>query len=378
MQISCTLRTVLAAALAVLASCRPHAETTPAPANAGAISLERRRSEAAGIVVQEVDEQAVEDAIVTSGVITFDDRRVAHVISPVSGRVTAIHVEPGDRVKKGQALATIQSPDAGQAIADLHKAEADFTTAQHDFARASDLKKDRGISYRDFEAAEDRSRQARAELERAQAKVHLFRTGSANAVTNTYTLASDIDGEVMMRNIFLGQEVSGQYANGAGQELFTVGEIDRVWAFGDVYEVDIPRVKKGAPAAIKVIAYKDKAFEGRVEWVQRVLDPATRTAKVRFSFPNPDGALLPQMYGTVRIAANSRKTLAIPRSALLRLGEQRVVFVQTDTSPQSDLRFERLPVDVDEYASPDWVPVRHGLEKGMKLVVKGAVLLSEM
>jgi cobalt-zinc-cadmium efflux system membrane fusion protein len=378
MQFSFTKRSVLAGALAALASCRPNADATPALANASTISLERQRSEAAGIQVEEVDEQPVEDAIITSGVITFDDRKVSHVVSPVSGRVTAIHVEPGDRVKKGQALATIQSPDAGQAIADLHKAEADFTTAEHDFTRAKRLEKDHGMATRDVEATEDRARQARAELERAQAKAQLFRTGSMRAVSNTYTLASDVDGEVMMRNVFLGQEISGQYANGGGQELFTVGEIDRVWAFGDVYEVDIPRVKKGAPAAIKVIAYKDKAFEGRVEWVQRVLDPTTRTAKVRFSFPNPDGALLPQMYGTVRIAANPRKALAIPRSALLRLGEQRVVFVQTDAAREGELRFERMPVDVDEFSSPVWVPVRHGLEKGMKLVVKGAVLLSEM
>jgi cobalt-zinc-cadmium efflux system membrane fusion protein len=378
MQISFTKCTALAGALAVFAGCRPHGETTKAPANPGAITLERQRSEAAGIVVQEVDEQPVEDAIVASGVITFDDRKVAHVVSPVSGRVTAIHVEPGDRVKKGQALATIQSPDAGQAIADLHKAEADFTTAEHDFRRLSDLKKDRAIPTRDVEAAEDRARQARAELERAQAKAQLFRTASARAVTNSYTLTSDIEGEVMMRNVFLGQEISGQYANGGSQELFTVGEIDRVWAFGDVYEVDFPRVKKGASASIKVIAYKDRVFEGRVEWVQRVLDPATRTAKVRFSFANPDSALVPQMYGTVRIGASPRKALAIPRSALLRLGEQRVVFVQTDPSPGGELRFERTPVDVDEYSSPEWVPVRHGLVKGDKLVVKGAVLLSEM
>src|SRR5262249_48394715 len=146
-----------------------------------------------------------------------------------------------------------------------------------------------------------------------------------------------------------------------------------VWAVGNVYEVDIPHVKKGAHAAIEVIAFKGKLFEGRVEWVQRVLDPVTRTAKVRFSFSNPDRALLPEMYGTVRIAVNPRKALAIPRSALVRLGEQRVVFVQADAAPREKLRFERVPVDVDEHMSPEWTPVRHGLEKGMRVVVKGGL-----
>jgi membrane fusion protein, heavy metal efflux system len=378
MKISVAKRAAVAGALVVLATCRPHAGTTPAPTNAGDVVMDRHRSEAAGILVQEVDEQPVEDGIVTSGVIAFDDLKVSHVMSPVGGRVTAIHVAPGDRVKKGQPLATLQSPDVSQAIADVHKAEAEFRTAEHDFRSLERLKNDLAASTREVEAAEDRCRQARAELERAEHKAILFRTGSVNAVTNSYTLASDIDGEVMMRNVYLGQEIGGQYANGGAQELFTIGEIDRVWALGDVYEIDIPRVTKDAHAAIEVIAYKGKLFEGRVEWVQRILDPVTRTAKVRFSFPNPDRALLPQMYGTVRIAVNPRRALAIPHSALVRLGDQRVVFVQTDTAPGEKLRFERVPVDVDEHASPDWAPVRHGLEKGMRLVVKGAELLSEM
>jgi cobalt-zinc-cadmium efflux system membrane fusion protein len=379
MKTSVAKRAFAGALLATVATCRPHAPMTPAPVNPGDVVMDRQKSEAAGIVVQEVDEQPVEDTMLTSGVIAFDEQKVSHVMSPVSGRVTAIHVEHGDRVKKGQPLATLQSLDVAQVIADVRKAETAFTTAEHDFTSLARLKDDGAASTRELEAAEDRCRQARAELERAEFKARLFRTGSVNTVTNSYTLVSNIDGEVMMRNLNLGQEIAGQYANGGAQELFTIGEIDRVWALGDVYEVDIPRVEKGAHAAIEVIAYKGKLFEGRVEWVQHVLDPITRTAKVRFSFPNPDRALLPEMYGTVRIAVNPRKALAIPRSALVRLGDQRVVFVQADGAPRGgELRFERVPVDVDEYASAEWVPVRHGLEKGMKLVVKGAPLLSEM
>jgi multidrug efflux pump subunit AcrA (membrane-fusion protein) len=142
--------------------------------------------------------------------------------------------------------------------------------------------------------------------------------------------------------------------------------------------VDIPRVKPGQSVAIKVVSYKDRLFEGKVEWIQHVLDPTTRTAKVRFSFDNPGNALLPQMYGTVYIKVDQRKALAIPRSAILRLGDQRVVFVETGTAPDGKAKFERLPVDVDEYSADQWLPIRHGLEKGQKVVTKGAVLLSEM
>ena len=366
-------------ALALGAGCKPPPDTTPVPpqTNAGEVYLTPDEVTKAGITVQPVDEQPVEDTVVTSGTVTFDDLRVAHIFSPVNGRVTEIFAQLGQRVKKGQALAAIQSPDIGQAVSDVHKAEADLIAAEHDYKRQKDLEKQHAAATRDVEAAEDRYRQAKAELERAQAKARLLRSGSVDTVTQTYTLASQIDGEVMMRSVNPGMEVSGQYTSGTAVELFTVGEIDRVWALGDVYEVDIPRVKQDAPVAIKVVAYKDRLFDGKVEWVQHVLDPATRTAKVRFSFLNPGNALLPQMYGTVYIKVDQRKALAIPRSAILRLGDQRVVFVENGGSPDGKVKFDRMPVDVDEYSSDEWLPIRHGLEKGMKVVIKGAVLLSE-
>jgi cobalt-zinc-cadmium efflux system membrane fusion protein len=370
-----------AAALALVMSgaCKPPADVTPVPpsTNAGEILLAPDKIAAAGIIVQLVAEENVEDTIVTSGVVTFDDLKVAHVFSPVNGRVTEIYAQLGQRVKKGQALAAIQSPDIGQAVSDVHKAEADLIAAEHDYKRQKDLEKQHAAATRDVEASEDRYRQAKAELERAEAKAKLLRSGSVNTVTQTYTLASQIDGEVMMRAVNPGQEVAGQYASGTAVELFTVGEIDHVWALGDVYEVDIPRVKAGFPVSIKVVSYRDKLFEGKVEWVQHVLDPTTRTAKVRFSFDNPGNALLPQMYGTVYIKVDQRKALAIPRSAILRLGDQRVVFIQTG-EVDGKVKFERMPVDVDEYSSDEWLPIKHGLEKGMKVVTKGAVLLSEM
>jgi membrane fusion protein, heavy metal efflux system len=360
--------------------CKPPPEAVPIPPSTavGEVLVSPEKIAAAGITVAPVDEQNVEDTIVTSGRVTFDDLKVAHIFSPVNGRVTEIYAQLGARVKKGQPLAAIQSPDISQAVSDVHKAEADIIAAEHDYKRQKDLEKQHAAATKDVEASEDRFRQAKAELERAQAKANLLRTGSVNTVTNTYTLASQIDGEVLMRAVNPGQEISGQYSGGTAVELFTVGEIDHVWAIGDVYEVDIPRVKKGAPVAIKVVSYKDKAFEGRVEWVQHVLDPVTRTAKVRFSFDNPGSALLPEMYGTVGIHVDQRKALAIPRSAILRLGDTRVVFIQTGVNPDGKVRFERTPVDVDEYGADMWLPVKHGLDKGMQVVTKGAVLLSEM
>jgi RND family efflux transporter MFP subunit len=170
--------------------------------------------------------------------------------------------------------------------------------------------------------------------------------------------------------------VQGQYSGGATQELFTIGELDKVWVLADLYEMDIARVHVGTPADVTVVAYKDKVFKGQVDWVSGMLDPNTRTAKVRCTFDNPDKLLRPEMYATVQISVDQKRALAIPRSALLRLGEYKVVFIQVGEEP-GKVRFQRMPVDVDEGESSQWLEVKHGLEPGQKVVVNGAILLSQ-
>jgi cobalt-zinc-cadmium efflux system membrane fusion protein len=258
----------------------------------------------------------------------------------------------------------------------VHKAEADLIAAQHDYERKKGLFEQKAGSAADLEGAEDNYRKAKAEVERARQKQTLLRVGNVDAVTQTYTLPSPIEGEVLMRNINPGIEVQGQYSGGATQELFTIGEVDKVWVIGDLYEMDLARVHVGSPAVVTVVAYKDKVFKGQVDWVSGMLDPNTRTAKVRCTFDNPDKLLRPEMYATMQISVDQKKALAIPRNALLRLGEYKVVFIQVGEA-DGHVKFERIPVDVDEGESSQWLEVKHGLEPGQKVVVNGAILLSQ-
>jgi membrane fusion protein, heavy metal efflux system len=369
-----------AVALAAAAVGCHKSQAAPEPAGPqpppGEVWLSQQQVVDAKIEVKPVEDQDVDDTILTSGRVALDDLRSGHVFSPVTGRVVKINAQLGARVKKGDPLATIESPDIGNTVSDVHKAEADLIAAQHDYARKKDLFEQKAGSAADLEASEDGFRKAKAELERARQKQALLRVGSVDAVTQTYTLPSPIDGEVLMRNINPGIEVQGQYSGGATQELFTIGELDKVWVLADLYEMDISRVHVGTPADVTVVAYKDKVFKGHVDWVSGMLDPSTRTAKVRCTFDNPDALLRPEMYATVQISVDQKKALAIPRNALLRLGEYKVVFIQVGEEP-GRVRFERVPVDVDEGESSQWLEVKHGLEAGQKIVVNGAILLSQ-
>jgi cobalt-zinc-cadmium efflux system membrane fusion protein len=330
----------------------------------------------AKIEVQPVTEHDVDDTILTSGRVTLDDSRSGHVFSPVTGRVVKINAELGQHVKKGDPLAVIESPDIGNAISDVHKAEADLIAAEHDYKRKKDLFEQKAGSAAELETAEDNWRRAKAEIERARQRAYLLRAGNVDSVTQTYRLSSPIDGEVLLRNITPGIEVQGQYSGGTTQELFTIGEVDRVWVIGDLYEMDLARVHIGSPASVSVVTYKDKVFQGQVDWVSGMLDPNTRTAKVRCTFANPDQFLRPEMYATVQISVDQKRALAIPRDALLRLGEYKVVFIEVGDSDGRE-RFERVPVDVDEGESSPWLEVKHGLASGQTIVVSGAILLSQ-
>jgi membrane fusion protein, heavy metal efflux system len=370
----------LAVGASLLATACQHA---PAQANvqdlqppAGEVWLTPQQVRDAKMEVAPVQRHQIDDTILTSGTITLEDVRTGHVFSPVTGRVVTIIAGLGQRVKKGDPLAVIESPDIGSAVSDVHKAEADLIAAEHDVNRKKALFEQKAGSAADLEASNDNYRRAKAEVERARQKEQLLRLGNADAVTQRYTLTSPVDGEILLRNINPGVEVQGQYSGGATVELFTIGELDRVWVLGDLYEMDMARVHVGAPANVTVVAYPGKAFTGSVDWVSGSLDPNTRTAKVRCTFDNSEKLLRPMMYSTVQISVEQQTALAIPRTALLRLGNDKVVYAQVGEG-NGRLRFHPVMIDdVDETGSSPWLPAGKSLQENQKIVVNSAILLS--
>ncbi len=230
---------------------------------------------------------------------------------------------------------------------------------------------------RELDQAQNAYGRARAELARARRRAELFRLRGLDGVTQRFSLRSPIDGEVVARAANPGTDVQGQLSGGTAPELFTIGSLDSVWAFADVYEADLARVTLDASVRVKVIAYPDRNFAGRIEWISSTLDPVTRTARLRCTLGNPDRALLPEMYATVSIATPARKALVVPRTAVLHVGEERVVFVQTGTTENGLLRFQRRRVVLGE-SEGDLVPVKSGLQAGEAVVISGALLLSGM
>ena len=354
---------------------KPEAEAVRPPA--GEVWLSRKQIESQQMRIDLIGEQEVAASLDAPGRIAFDDLRVAHVFAPVSGRIARIDAAPGQRMRKGDALLELDAPDVAAAFSDVDKAEADLAATARELKRQRELVEAQAGAQRDLDQAQGAWERARAELARAQQRAGLFRRRGLDKVTQRLLLRSPVDGEVIARSANPGTDVQGQLSGGTAAELFTVGSIDSVWVYADVYESDLSRVRPGAPVQVKVIAWPDRVWSGTVEWMSAALDPVTRTARLRCTLPNPAHELLPEMYATVTIATPGRKALVVPRSAVLHVGEGRVVFVQAGTTENGLLRFQRRRVVLEE-AQGDLVPVKSGLQAGDAVVVSGALLLSGM
>jgi cobalt-zinc-cadmium efflux system membrane fusion protein len=333
----------------------------------------------AKVATAAVEEQDVPHAVTVGGRLTFDDLRVTHVFSPVSGRITKLLAAPGQHVKKGAPLALILSPDVGSAFSDEIKAKADFLAAEHEVKRQREMYAVKASAQRDLQTAEDGYLRAKAEYDRATQKTRLFREGARDSVGQEFVLRSPIDGDVIARMATPGLELQGQYSGAGGVvELFTIGSIDQLWLLGDVYEADLPYVKPGAELELHVSACPSRTFRGRVDWISDTLDPVMRTAKVRCVLKNEEALLRPEMYGVVSIAAPVRRTVSVPRDALLRLGDETIVFVEQPRTPDGRVPFRRRRVVANEQLSGDAVPVLAGLTPGERVATRGSVFLLGM
>jgi cobalt-zinc-cadmium efflux system membrane fusion protein len=357
---------------------RPIPPAATAPAELGVARLSAAQVSAAKLEVQTAGDRVVGRGVRITGRVVLRDLDTAHVFSPVTGRVVRIEAPLGATVKARTPLAIIASADVGQAFSDVEKAGADDAAAAAELRRQRELFEAQAVARKDLEAAQAGAAKARAELDRARHKARLLRSTARDGEAQEYVLRAPIDGEVLARNVSPGVEVQGQYAGGNVVELFTIGNLDPILVEADAFETDLARIRVGAAASVEVAAYPGLTFPATVEWIADALDPQTRTARVRCALPNPDHQLKPEMFATVTITSGGTSRLALPRSALLRLGDQVVAFVETSAPGAGTRVFQRRPVGIDEDDDGEFVPITHGVSRGERVATSGAILLAGM
>jgi cobalt-zinc-cadmium efflux system membrane fusion protein len=363
----------LAALALVLAFAGCHHEETadPVPPD-GEAWVKVSQFEGAGMDTARAELGEVGGIVRAWGRLTFDETRVAHVSSPVSGRVVELLAGQGTRVGAGQPLARIESPDLDQALSDERKAQATFDAAQRDLERQKDLSGHGAESIHDLEQALAAEENAEAELDRARQRTRLL-SASPGAVGQPYLLRSPIDGVVLACMANPGTELSGQYGSG-GPELYTVGDPRGLVLAVDVPETDMGRLRSGERVEADFSSTPGDPTTGTVTWVSPVVDTSTRSVRVRCRLDSIPARLRPEQEAQVSIAVQGRRVLSVPRTAVVRMGGQTFVWTLEGRTSDGSFRFLRRVVEVDDDAGGPLVEIRGGILRGAVVVSRGAIL----
>jgi cobalt-zinc-cadmium efflux system membrane fusion protein len=306
--------------------------------------------------------------IEATGKVAFDEGKVSRVASPVSGRVVELRVQVGDRVRRGDPLVLIASPDAESAVADFVAARADEAVAQRALERASRLYADRAVSLKEVQQAEGDATKAHAARARAEARLEVLGIDPAAPKTRAtrYALRAPIDGVVVERAATQGMEVRAD----TGAPLATVADLGRLWVLADVYERDLSAVFRGEQAEVRVAAWPGRSFAGQVTHVGDLVDPQSRTVKVRVEVTNRELRLKPEMFARVALRGTAGAPgLSVPSQAVLSDGAASAVMIAAGGG-----RFEKRTVE----AGPEQdgrVRILSGLKAGERVVVDGAIYL---
>jgi cobalt-zinc-cadmium efflux system membrane fusion protein len=329
------------------------------------IQLEPGNARLQFIKVETVKESDAAPVVRLTGKVTFDEDHTQRVASPIDGRASRILIELGDNVRAGQALMELTSPHVSELQADSQKALQDLDLATKALDRATKLKQEGAVSEKEAAQAEADFRKSKSDAARTNAQLRSLSV-SASDPTTSAAIRAQIAGTIVERNILVGQEVRADSA----QPLLTISNLSVVWVLADVYEQDLGMVRKGDAVKIHVPAYPDESFDGKVDHVGDVLDPVSRTVKLRCTVPNSQLRLKPEMFAKIELSdIGDKKAIVLPSSAILTDSEHTRIFVGG-----SDHIYRQRIVTVGPEVD-DHVRVLAGLKVGEQVVTEGAIFL---
>jgi cobalt-zinc-cadmium efflux system membrane fusion protein len=315
------------------------------------------------------------------GTVEPNEHALAEITTLVRGRVIDVYADLGREVKSGALLALLYSSELGMAQSAYLKATAKLNVADRAFRRAELLLKEKVIGLAESQRREGEMLSLRAERQEARDRLLLLGLTDEDLrnLDRNHTIRSHVpvlapfDGRVIARNLTKGEVVE------TTEKLFVVADLSDVWVTAVIPEKDIPYIRPdltgtGQSVEVHVAAYPDQTFQGRITYVGDVLDPATRTMRLRLELPNPERKLKPAMYASVRVYSEPEpNVLLIPEGAVQRDRDRHFVFVQRDGAV-----FEVRDVKLGNSNGRD-IKVLDGLLEGESIVTKGSfVLKSEL
>jgi len=306
------------------------------------------------------DTRKLPTEVTANGTVNPDVTRTIHVTSLGAGRVVDLKARLGDFVKKGQTLLVISSPDLAAAMADYQKARADEMLSHKGWDRAQ-LLYDRGAAAaKDLEAAQDAEDKAKVDVSTAEHRVRIL-GADPDHPSPLIEVRAPVSGTIVEQNV---AGFEGVKSLDNSPSLFTIADLSEVWVVADVFENDLGQIHVGDSAEIHLNAFSDRTFHGKVADISRLLDPNTRSAKVRIVLANSGGALRPGMFAVAKF--RSRKVtdrVVVPSTAIMRLQDKDWIFLK-----EGDKRFRRVEVQADGLAPDGMQEIRDGVKSGDEVI----------
>lgn len=331
------------------------------------LKLSAQEIQTAGIKTAALQEQEVREQITVTATIEANQDRFASIAPRVSGKVAKVLVSLGDKVKQGQALALIDSIEAGEAQSAYTQASSENALANASLQRAEKLFIDQIIPQKDYLRARADAEKAKAVLRAATERRQALGIGGQESTRHgepsVFPVTAPFAGTIVDKKAVMGELAQPD------KPLFAVADLSTVWIETNLFEKDMGKVKVGVPASVTTAAYPDQVFKGKVTYISSVMDKETRTIKARVEVPNPDGKLKIDMFANAAIdTATSNKAFVLPAEAVVLIQGQPTAFVQDGEG------FSARAVELGDKLR-NQVILKAGIRQGEKVVTQGAYAL---
>ena len=334
-----------------------------------------------GIVVGTATRQDITSKITIPGVLTLNQNKTAHISSFVEGKVASLAVDLGKKVRKGQVLVTINSPEFVQVQASFLQAIAKLNLSRKEYERAKMLLKEKAIEEKEYLRREAEYEKLSTEVGALGSILHSY--GMDHAQTEkliekcasrkpdealcdladpNLPILSPVSGTIIFRDVIVGEHIKPD------KVLFTASDLSALWAILDAYEKDLPFINKKSNVTIKSPFYPEKEFTGKIAYISDLIDEKLRTIKIRVEVKNDERLLKPNMYiqGVVENKVVEKKILVIPEEAIQNLNGGKIVFILEEKDV-----FAVCHVELGAKIGNKRI-IAKGLEEGEKIVIKGA------
>lgn len=349
----------------------PSSSTAPASAVASTLPKGLTLDEAmrSNIKVETLQETVVPRLLTATGKVQFNEDQMGRILAPVSGQIQGLRARVGDFVRKGDALFVIHSRDIAAALDEHVESHKDLDLAAKTYALNQDLFAHQAASRMAVQQAENEWAKAKTRVARTEATLRAFGIDEKNSeklddVKAQVTVRAPLAGTIIERSV-----TDGQFVQPDSNALMTIADLSSVWVLADIFERDLHLVSTKQKAEVTTAAYPDQRFVAHVARINDVVDPSSRTVKVRFLVTNADGRLKPEMFAQVTLfLQESEQILQVPSTTVFTEGGTSFAYVQTNEG-----RFIRRPVAVEPHG--DMLRVLDGLQAGEQVVIDGALLV---